>query len=466
MAEQKDQEKEINFCKIESTVTMNEDTYEITEKETMVNVSRNCSISEITFKCENKSENIVKAYRYQDDEQDKISVYATKNTGEKNSPIYEDFWYIKLTVKKEKEAENQYIYINFVRHINDKLVIEINQKIKNDDKEGETYDNSEYKIGDILEIIKEIAKHYKIYKIVLQDDAEFPCHNELIYGIKALQLRALQIENLEDWNLKGKGKLSIYQSYGYIPTKYTNTEITGCIRALQQITCKTLNEASLNLKKLFTRINEKDIRYDIYRMLIKEDGYNLKIEYSGVKQINYSSICQQYIKNLDELIDLLKGSDGNKKIGEFYKEFCQETEETDNKGQRKREETDTCCASRGKLLGCLKNSVNSYVIVIKGILFSKNEKPTCCDANIEVKEDTSIQTQKLQRSSSQPLIRPLTELLPQRASSDGATQPTSKKDAIIVTKLFNLFNGTFEKLKYIFHHMELHLDQPAEAAAP
>ena len=53
-----------------------------------------------------------------------------------------------------------------------------------------------------------------------------------------------------------------------------------------------------------------------------------------------------------------------------------------------------------------------------------------------------------------------------RASS-APPRITVAKDAIIVTKLFNLFYGTFEKLKYIFFKMELDLpNEVASATAP
>lgn len=204
-------------------------------------------------------------------------------------------------------------------------------------------------------------------------------------------------------------------------------------------------------------------------MLIKEDGDNLKIEYSDIKQINYSSICEQYIKNLHELIGLLveNKDDDNKLIGTFYNEFCKEND--------KRKKNDSFCSSRGKLLGCLKNSVNSYVIVIKGAKQGENRETTCCDSNLKDIDDKKLEKFKNKNDGT-------TAPTPQRASSDqpqlniaappqltrstSAPIPETNKeaDAIIVTKLFNLFNGTFEKLKYIFHHMELDLDPTAQAA--
>lgn len=254
MAEQKNDSVTVKFCKIETTVSMNEDTYEIKEEETMVCLSRDCKL--ITF---NIGTDIFTAYRYTDeDKNDKISVYAIKNDASEESPIYEDFWFIKLTVKKDNYQDPPYIYINFIRNINDKIIESIDTKINEsiqDQLEEKTKFNNRKKYegltlntNNIIDIITKIARTCEIYKIVLQDDAEFPCNNELKYGIKALQLRALQIENLEHWNHEGKGKLSIYQSKQFKPTKYTNTEITGCIKALQKITCKRLKDTSFNLK--------------------------------------------------------------------------------------------------------------------------------------------------------------------------------------------------------------------------
>ena len=493
MAEQKSEntEKTINFCKIETTVSMNEDTYEITEQKYINCTSRNCEVIPISIKNDDKISTSgfqCTAYKYTDEdnkEYKKISVYATNNSGEDKSPIYEDFWYIKLTIKKDSD-DKPYIYINFIRNINQNLIKNINDNIETALKEGnqsqlnincpdeyrENKFTKELKIPAILDITKKIAKNLRITKIVLQDDAEFPCAGDLTYSIKALQLRALQINLADDWSSAGiakqnEGKLSIYQSQDFKPTKYTNTPIKGCIEALQTITCKKLYGVAFSLKKLFIRINEKETDYEIYKMVINKDEDKLKIEYSEVKENNYSSICENYIKNLDELINLLdKDKDkDDKKIGKFYDEFCDEFDEN-----QKRKENYHCCTLRGKLLGCLKNSVNSYVIVIKGRQVTNSNKETCCDSKLEgmnkLEKFRKIDIPKPTPSTSEP--QQAGQQIPvvlRRSVSEPTPLNTYPNGPIIVTKLFNLFNGTFEKLKNIFNHMECEVPLEQQALA-
>jgi hypothetical protein len=360
----------INFCKIETTVTFDEETYVSTETTNVVEFQRDCQLISV--------HNVV-AYRYNEydndrKKQDKISVYATQKIGDESSPIYEDFWYIKLTVKDEEK--NQYIYINFIRAVNPTLITYINADIKkaNKDYVALEYENL-HNTKNIIDIIKAIASNCGINKIVLQDDAEYPCNNDLIYGIKALQLRALTTLNLTDgtWRKPGQGKLSIYQSYGFIPTQYTDTEIIGSIQALQSITCGQLKQVDHNLQQILTHIKEKEkeLSCNIRRMTINKDSNNLEITYSDVKPTTFQTILNNYIKNLNVLISLLNDIkvDDNRKIGILYDEFCGEEKgrrKEEEKGRRKEEKT--CCDSRGQLLGCLKNSVNSYVIVIKGFI--------------------------------------------------------------------------------------------------
>jgi hypothetical protein len=106
-------------------------------------------------------------------------------------------------------------------------------------------------------------------------------------------------------------------------------------------------------------------------MTINKDSNNLEITYSDVKPTTFQTILNNYIRNLNVLISLLNDIkvDDNRKIGILYDEFCGEEKgrrKEEEKGRRKEEKT--CCDSRGQLLGCLKNSVNSYVIVIKGFI--------------------------------------------------------------------------------------------------
>jgi hypothetical protein len=445
---------------------MNEETYEIEQAEKLQDHNLECRKFEITIN-NGKNEVTVTAYRYKDPDtsEDKISFYATKNDGTSDKPIYQDLWYIKLTVKKDSGGE--YVYINFIRTLNLTLVETIKEKIKTIGKQDINFsvndDIYSFKVVHLLEIVKEITKQLKFYKIFLQDDAEFPCNSEVKYGIKALQLRALKTE-MKDGDLN---KLSIYNRHGYTISKYKNTEVIGCITALQKITCKLLLKNANNLRKLLIRINEKDMTINIQKMTIKDDGtqsHNLKIEYSIVNEIDHSSICNEYIKNLDELIGLLNNpqiSEGDK-IGDLYDKFCEEKKDggMDKYKNVSREESDDCCGLRGKLLGCLKNSINSYVIVISGKTSNENKDTTCCDSNLKDMNEDGLKIVRKQQSTPVLARRTSTEQ-PQQQTTPPLPQPSASeplqpatKTPIIVTKLFNLFSGTFEKLTYIFFHME------------
>ena len=463
---------------------MNEDTYEITEEETVKIDTRKCNVFEININdgkdCKDGNEVKVTAYRYTDNDtgQDKISLYATTNDGvDSVNPIYQDLWYIKLTVKEDEKGP--YIYINFIRTLNLILVDTIKNKIIETPKKKITDTLTDtlttepqnfghdveyiysFKVEHLLNIVEKIAKKCSCYKIFLQDDAEFPCNNEVKYGIKALQLRALNKKvNIQDLNT-----LSIYNRHGFTISKYQNTDVVGCIQALQEITCQKLKEYAVNLRKLLIRINEKDMTINIQKMTIKDDdtqSHDLKIEYSIVNEIDHSSICEQYIKNLDSLIGLFKTDEitGKDKIGDLYDKFCKEGNKNVVDEKINKRETPDCCGLRGKLLGCLRNSINSYVIVISGNKNPSNQnKATCCDSNLkDMKDDGSKIFRKKQatpplltRASTQPQQQ-TTPPIPQQSVSEPVE--LINKTPIIVTKLFNLFSGTFERLTYMFFHME------------
>ena len=493
MAEQKTTEN-VNFCKIETTVSMNENTYEIIETEIITEIKRDCIVYNIPthigieytggkekLKLTDRFE--LKAYKYTEKIEDKdivkIGVYATTK---EPIPIhiYEDLWYIKLSVNSENDPP--YIYVNFIRNMNkyllDSTVKNINHIYNTANQQTTKVTSNFYTFFDtdnIFKIIKEIAKQLRISKIILQDDAEFPCNNDLQYGIKAVQLRALMPNTdveLGTWHLKqdpekkskdDKSKLSIYQRSGFTPVKYKKTPITGCIKALQEVTCKTLNNTANQLKKLLTRINDKDITYAIYKIKIKEED-ELKIEYTEVKENNYSSICRDYIRNLDLLINIFSKAHINMTIYEYYKSICKEEKQEP-----------TCCKIRGDILGYLRNSINSHVIIIKGINTKEKDDKNCYG------EITPGMKDKLKITKTSTSTVPV---LPTGSASDNETakvQPiqymtrassappriTVANDPIIVTKLFNLFYGTFEKLKYIFFKMELDLhDDDVAATAP
>jgi hypothetical protein len=484
MAEAKTDEQVIFFKKIETSVSMDEDTYEINEEELMTDTKRLCTVYNIptntgiqhTDDKKNKQQLPedfkLKAYKYTDQIEGesivKIGVYANIN-----EYIYEDLWYIKLSLKTYKEEEC--IYVNFIRSLNTSLLTSIVTKINTIGKYNiENSFKYFFDTDNICKIIKNIATQLHISKIILQDDADFPCNNDLGYGIKAVQLRALMtntdIES-NSWYLKqdidqegkpvGKSKLSIYQKSGFTPVNYTITQITGCIKLLQNFTCNTLKSTAEKLKKLLTRINDKDITYAIYKIKIIEQENNLNIQYEEVKENNYSSICRDYIRNLDLLISIFsEGKDQT--IYKYYESVCNPKED------------ESCCKIRGDILGSLRNSVNRNVIIIKGIKkdMGKKDNDQQCYGNvtIDMKNKLKITNTRNQRvipirslSETPPTTVPTS--LPMIRASSGSPTITVPNDPIIVTKLFNLFYGTFEKLKYIFSKMELNLTPTQGAVA-
>jgi hypothetical protein len=497
----------ITFFKIYNVVDIVET--EIRDTDTLIEVTRKAkqkkylNVDNNTI-CFHQYLDYGEDYYNQDKHPEKISVYFT-NTGEY---IYEDSWYIKLSIKGDDK--DQYIYINFIRTISNKLKTEIitktyeapirdcdpisledNLKLNDNYKqkliENITQSNTSFINSKlILDIIKAIASNLGIHKIVLQDDATFPCNGDLKYGIKAIQLRALNPENQNIQNLSIYGNKN-NPDEGFKPTKYlqANDSMKGCIEALRKVNCAQLKKNAISLKKIISNIREKDENYRVFSMIIQEQGDdNLNINYNPVKPINYSSVCQQYIKNLDSLIKVLGGEKESKEaddmsIYEYYEKFCEPDDKT-HSGKKNFKETDDCCTKRGDLLSCLKNSSNSYVIIIKSALHkedrSKSEE-TQCEA--KVPEEYKVEIEKNSKSTPQPLIRavsaPVSQIPPptdlrrvqseKRGKCQNHTKPETK-GPIIITKLFNLFYGTFEKLKYIYHHMELNLDSGGASAAP
>lgn len=452
------EEKGISFLKIYNVVTMDENTFEIVDKNSIELENRDCEIIEFTDDKNFK----IKAYKYTDTTSDtpqvKIGVYATNFDGYLDKHIYEDLWYIKLTIKHDDVHD--YIYINFIRNFDNStrsLVIN-NLRTADNYVDYESYAENIsrekyqlYNSENILKIIKKIALACGIHKIVLQDDAMFSCANDLQYGIKAIQLRSLYhgIDISENWwNIGPKNKLSIYQKSGFIPTNYKKTQISGCISAIQKINCSILKRSAIGLKNILSRIGEKDENYSIRRMLIKEGRSDLNITYTTVNSINYPSICQQYIRNLDSLLEILSECKNPElSIYDFYQTLCEKDKLV--------QETPDCCTKRGKLLSCLKNSSNSYVITINGIRKQTDIQNTCCDAEDDLEKDGNLFSLPMRRAIS--VIQNVKELplkLTRSVSDKPVQTKKPTKGPIIITKLFNLFNGTFEKLKYIYFKME------------
>lgn len=428
---------------IEDTVfTYNEDTYEIEQQIQNRTEEKHYTqkIKIITTQKPDKADKYAYVYT-KDDGKKEIWVYDTdKNGDNKENPIPEKSWYIKLAIKGEES--NKYLYITLIRTTTDMGGNNVN-------------------LDDIFTEINEIAKSLNINRITLQDDADFPCNKKNNYGLKAVYLRALneKINIGDDWAdaSPDTSNLSIYQKHNFRPTKYTKTKIQGCIAAVRQITCGQLKTACNNLIKIITSINEKGSNYSIYKMSIKpiDDSKDpnqdlLPIEYKEMEEVSYPSICQNYIKNLNELLSILpKDSDDTQTLYNCYKSLCTS------------EENEECCNSRSNLLLSLKKSINSNVIVIKGIV---NKGIVNDDGQ---KQDNCCEPKISDISPSGPPGPPLptrgtTEPLPQTTSVSRQLRPTQSLPTpeikpprpIIVTKLFNLFYGTFEKLRFIYHEME------------
>jgi len=437
MAEDKTETYNV-WLSIKNTVlSYNEETYELEQTDAADTYEeKNCKRLNLS--------NGKKAYLYTKDDKKEIWVYDSTNDGivEKNA-IPERSWYIKLVIKGI-EHQN-YLYVNLIRTYTD-MDMDINYKNRN-----------KLTLNIIFPIIKEIADTENIKKITLQDDADFPCHEKADYGLKAVYLRALNTKikiDERDWNTPGDGKLSIYQSKGFKPTKYIKTNIISCINVLRAITCLQLKNSCKGLIKILDSILNKGSNYSIYKMVINDrpeyinEQEPIPIEYKEIPEVNYPSICQNYIKNLKELLSVLPQNEesNNLKIYDCYNILCTENEDKD------------CCSARGNLLLNLKTSINSNVIIIKGIVGEKSDKriDTCCDSKIYEKK--LEQPPKLTRSGTETLPKEHSSLKNQAKSQSQPTPQTKKPEPIIVTKLFNLFYGTFEKLKYIYHDMELTTD--------
>ena len=430
MAEQKN---ESVWLSIKNTViTYNEHTYELEEKEgDDTYEQKNCEKLNLS---DGK-----KAYLYtKHDNKREIWVYDSTNDGtNEENAIPERSWYIKLAIKGENTSE--YLCVTLIRTYTD-MNISLNDRTK-------------LSLNNIFSIINQIAINKKIKKITLQDDADFPCNQKADYGLKAVYLRALdKTINIPEgeWNTPGEKKLSIYQSKGFLPSKYKTTNITSCIQVLRAIKCVQLKNTCKGLIKILDNILQKGSNYSIYKMVINakpEPSGELDlipIEYKEIPEVNYPSICQNYIKNLKELLSVLpQGEESNNEaIYDCYKSLCRTEESVD------------CCNARGNLLLNLKTSINSNVIIIKGIVGNSNKKEdTCCDSKINEIIGEFQQPSQPVRSGTEPLP-PQNTLKSQGKSQSLPTPGIKKPEAIIVTKLFNLFYGTFEKLRHIYHEME------------
>jgi hypothetical protein len=440
---QQDQLKIIHFIKTEQKVVLDEQTDEfqqqcyIAQKRRMCKIIKDLPLGVTAYMFQEDSpegesyiEDVVSKFK-------KINLYSVRNTGEEDDPINEDFWYIKLTIKEDKETQNPYVYINYIQSVT----------------ESEERKYPEVKLANIMEIIKRITPIVKCRRIVLQDDAVFPCDNQDKYGLKAMYLRAL------DTTRTDFSKISIYNNHGFTATKFKSEDLESCIKSLRSLKCRDLLETSEKIKKILTRIDQKEINYDIYKMIISPSPTNpkekLDINYTDVKQTSYSSICREYISNLDKLIVFLNKGEQHldKSIYEFYQKLCNLKQ-----GERdKFQETPTCCDLRKDFLACLRNSVNSNVIIVKGSRGKIQQGDKCIqlDSPKSLKNQpdspTSLKNQldSFENKNEHPIFQNTCSVeIPTQYKREQAGTP------IIITRLFNLFNGTFEKIKNMYTEME------------
>jgi hypothetical protein len=453
-----EQVKNIFFQKTEIRIVEDPETFDFKEQCYTVTKSRKCKIIPLLKLNSNIT---ATAYMFQEDPPyidpyeeipeehnsdpskfNKINVYSTTESGlSGDTRINEDFWYIKLTIKEDKRTHMPYIYVNFIRSV-----------IGGVDR-GKGY--TDVKLPTIIDMIKNVTAKLGYRRIVLQDDAEFSCNNENKYTLKAMCLRAIDRDPK-----RGLDKISIYSNYGFTPTKFKSEDIRPCIESLRSVTCGKLLDVSKKIKKILTRIDEKEINYYIYRMLIAVNPSQpddlIDVNYSDIKQIGYSSICQNYISNLDKLILYLNkgGESSDKSIYSFYQELCEQNPEDPQKFM----EEVKCCNLRKEFLACLRNSINSYVIITRGSSGKIQEFDHCIQedslANSSVNSESDINSEVEINSYERKVSSNIFNNTCSVNIPDGYPHIEDANKPIIITKLFNLFNGTFEKLKYIYNEME------------
>lgn len=247
-------------------------------------------------------------------------------------------------------------------------------------------------LGKIIRIIKSITTIYGIHKIMLQDDAHFYLSNSE-NAVKALHLRALQ---------KTKDELSIYQNHKFKPTKEDNIE--SCLETLRKISCLQLKQSCQQILNSLININYSTT--SVYQINVQHT--NLEVSYIPIKahKLRLGPIFNRYRENLNKLLSLFtEDKDSNQKIYEFCK-INKKSEEKDYKKSH-------------NFLSCLENDVNMNVIIVEGEAEDSKTSSdhTDCDFN--------------------------------------KTVETVTKNPINITKIFNLFYGTFKKIDYLYNEMVL-----------
>jgi hypothetical protein len=256
------------------------------------------------------------------------------------------------------------------------------------------------KLGEIIEKIKNITSQFHINKIVLQDDAHFYCGNKSEHAVKALHLRALDKKYINN--------LSIYQSYNFCPTK--EGDVRSCVEALRSITFRHVYVASHKILESLKAINYTTT--SVYQIHVQHT--DLQVSYTPIKshKIRLGPIFTRYRENLIKLSNLLGEfkDQANKPIYEFCKI------EKNCKEQKVYERS-------SKFFSYLENDVNMHVIIVEG------------DPKVELEGQAKVECD---------VNKPLDTVI---------------KNPINITKLFNLFYGTFKKLDYLYNEMYLTLKE-------
>ena len=267
-------------------------------------------------------------------------------------------------------------------------------------------------LNDLISIVKTITRSFNIHKIILEDASRFSCNNQNIISV---HIRSLDRD-------KSINNISIYQKEGFKPIK--NVNIESCITTLRSITCEDLYTVCLQTLKVLNTLNKlKSLKHPILRITI--DHNTLDISYDTIrntKMLN-APIINNYIRNFEQIKRLLEIQETrNVSIYEYYKNFCRVVEDED------------CCRLRSEFLSCLENPVNSHVIIVEGV------------------------NQGVNQGVNEGVNQGVNEVFPQLPDTPCDLKiPYGgyEKYPIIITKLFNLFYGTFEKIKYIYFEMEL-----------
>ena len=342
----------------------------------------------------------------------KLFIYSKvegKDGSDEKKAINEDNWCIRLNLKNYKNSKkdsvnngNTYIYINFIR----------------------TLRPCSKDLKDVFFTIYEIAMKLGITYLYLQDQAEFPCDQQYTYGLRALYVRSLDVG--KNWDA-----LSIYNTYGFIPDNQPKQQVFDLkknIDKLRSITCNQIFSVAGKLKKVITNILHKnDIEYTLKRVSINKDDFS--VSFSDIPENRYTRLCTDYIKNLDKILATFHEG-GNRPIYYFYKS------------------KEKNCNKLRDIMDCLKSSVNSYVIIIKGNVPYGSPVSSGRSSPVSSRRGSP-------RSSSPPPASSGGPSRPVRVGSEESLDLSKNitDNQVIISTLFNMINVTFEVISMVYSNM-------------